>query len=562
MIRARLLTLICLLVCMVFVLAGCAYHGSSSQKSISVQAVEVSDQYEVKRLAPETPFPGVNGAAIGTGGDLYLAHTGNGMITRIDLDTMEPRPFVPPYGGTFIVDDVASDDRGNLYATGTTPLVGEVYRINENGVKTVIASGMAAPNGIEYNDRTGRLFVSECFQGNRIYEVDPRGEEPAEVLVPEDVVAVPEGFDFHPETNHLIVPDLGTGKILSIDPDTGSISTVAKDFDSPIALTIGPEGMVYIPELTGAVYRMSPDGSERQKIAQLRPGLDNVAVTEQGRVFVTSYWEATVFEVSADGSGEPKRLFPGGPNQPMGIVSQGDELLMADAIMVRSFRDGSFRQSKLNAWASHEMPLPMSLTRGPGERVVWTDCVNGALAMGDPDSGEVKMLAGGLSRPVSALMSPSGKRIFVAEYGSDRITAVSLADGSKSVLAKNLEGPLALAMMEGTLYVAEAGAGRISSVDARTGDKEVLVSSLVGKPGALTGDGQGNLLVLDGAGGRLLRIDPETLSVSMVAADLPVQYATVGSYPPVEFPLPMEVTDSGDIYLPTAKRGMLMLEKR
>lgn len=541
---------------------SCATFKPHPSGAIQMGAVLLDPHYQQERLAGDTPFPGVNGATIGADGNLYVSHTGNGTITRVDLATMTPSPFVPPSGGIFIVDDIAADDKGNLYATGTTPLVGEVYRIDANGAKTVIASGMAAPNGIEYNPRTGRLFVTECFQGNRVYEVDPEGRKPARLLIDKDIIPVPEGFDFDPDTNDLIIPDMGSGKILRVDPDSGAITTLAEKFVTPIALTIGADKMIYMPELaTGAVYKVSLDGSQREKIAQLAPGLDNVAITPQGRLFVTSYWNATIYEVTTDGSGKFKQLFPNGPNQPLGIVVKGDTILVADAIMLRDVKDGQYAYTKLNAWAAHGMPLLLGLADGPGAQLFWTDCIHGAVAMGNPETGEFKPLAGDLNRPMAALMSPTAPKLFVAEYGADRITVVSLTDGAKSVLADGLEGPLAMALIGDTLYVAESKIGRISAVDSQTGRKEVFLSATVAKPAALANDGQGRLLILDGAAQKLVRIDPKTRATDIVAGHLPVQYSTVGSYPPVEFPLPMTVAQNGDIYLTTADRGLLRLKR-
>lgn len=538
---------------------GCALTPKGMDSTLGVV---LDPAYQIERVVADSPFPGVNGATVGSDGQLYVTHTANGTITRIDLATLKPSLFVPAHAGVFIPDDIAADDKGNLYVTGTTPLVGEVYRIDPNGVKTVIASGMAAPNGIEYNPATGRLFVTECFQGNRIYEVDPTGRQPARLLVDKDVVPVPEGFGFDPDTNDLVVPDMGSGKILRIHPDTGVITTIAENFSAPIALTIGADKMVYIPELvTGAVYKMALDGTRREKIAQLVPGLDNIAMTPQGRLFVTSYWDATIFEVTTDGSGRFERLFANGPNQPVGIVAKADGLLVADAIMVRSVKEGAYQPTKLNAWASHGMPLPLSLADGPGSQVFWTDCIHGAVALGDPAGGEFQGLAGELKLPMAALMSTAGTELFVAEYGAGQITSIKLADGTPTVLATDLQGPLALALIGERLYVAEAKAGRISAVDLETGSKEVLLSALVGKPGALANDGQGRLLVLDGAGQKLLRIDPRNLAVSVVAAHLPIAYATVGSYPPVEFALPMSVDPQGNVWLTTADRGLLKLKK-
>jgi sugar lactone lactonase YvrE len=161
---------------------------------------------------------------------------------------------------------------------------------------------------------------------------------------------------------------------------------------------------------------------------------------------------------------------------------------------------------------------------------------------------------------MAALMSKSGTELYVAEYGGGQITVLSLKDGSKSVLAGDLEGPIAMAVIDGTLYVGEAKAGRISKIDLSSGKKEVFISSGAGKPLALGNDGEGHLLILDGAGHKLIRVNPKTMKITTVALNVPVDYGTIGSYPPVEFPLPMFVSGKGDIYLTTVNRGTLELE--
>ena len=74
------------------------------------QGISVLDKgYKAVRLAADTPFPGVNGAAVGADGHLYVSHTGNGTITQINLKTMKAKPFVLPYRAAFILDDIAAD---------------------------------------------------------------------------------------------------------------------------------------------------------------------------------------------------------------------------------------------------------------------------------------------------------------------------------------------------------------------------------------------------------------------------------------------------------------------
>ena len=534
---------------------------AAAGKNVAAGPKVMDPSYKAVRLVKDTLFPGCNGATIGTDGALYIVHTGNGSTTRVDLKTMKATQFVPPYAGTFITDDITSDDKGNFYSTGTTPLVGEVYRLDKNGMKTVIARGLTAPNGIQYNKRTGRLFTSECFQANRVFELDPTGVKEPRLLVKENLIPVPEGFGFDPDTNDLIIPDMGTGKILRVNPDSGDITTIAEKFTAPIALKVGPDKMAYFPELGGAVFRLSLDGQKREKLAQLPPGLDNLAITAEGRLFITSYWDATVYEVSTDGSGKFKALFPKGPNTINGVLFKNGKVLISDAIMIRIVEKDKFVPTKLNAWAAHHMPLPIGLANGPGEQVFWPDSVNNAVAIGDPAKGEFKAIAGDLKRPMGVLMSTDGSKVYVPEYAAGQITEISLADGAKKPLTTGLEGPLAVAIIDSTLYVAEAKPGRISKVDLATGNKEVFLAGAVGKPGALLNDGSGNLLVLDGASGRIFRINPKSLKISVVAENLPVAYAVLGSYPPVEFAGAMAMSPKGDIYIPTVNQGLIMLQK-
>lgn len=539
-----------------------AFAFVSNEMVLSVDLKVLDSGYKMVRLVNDTPFPGVNGATIGSDGALYVVHTAIGQISRIDLKTMKAEPFVPPYGGLFITDDISSDEKGNLYVTGTTPIVGEVYRVDRNGLKTMIGKGFLAPNGIQYNKKTGRLFMTECFQGNRVFELDPAHVKEAKLLIKENVIPVPEGFDFDPLTNDLIIPDMGAGKILRVNPDSGDIKTIAENFAAPLALKVGPDKMAYFPELGGAVYRLSLDGQKKEKLAQLPPGLDNLAITPDGRLFITSYWNATIYEVKTDGSGQFKTLFPTGPNQINGIVFKEGKLLVSDAIMIRTVEKDQYVPTMLNAWASHGMPLPIGLANGPGDQVFWPDAVNNAVAIGNPAKGEFKAVAGQLNRPMAVLMSQKDPKIYVAEYGNGQVTEVSLTDGAKKPLAKGLEGPLALAIIANTLYVAEGKPGRISKIDLTSGKSEVFISGVVGKVGALVHDGSGNLLTLDGAGGRLFRIDPKNLALSLVAENIPVGYGSAGSYPALEFPLAMTVDLKGNIYIPTAERGLVMLEKK
>jgi sugar lactone lactonase YvrE len=521
----------------------------------------IDGHYKLATVVKDTAFAGVNGATIGGDGALYVVHTGDGTTTRIDLKTLAASEFVHSYAGVYISDDITSDGKGTFYSTGTTPLVGEVYRIDSAGMKTVIARGLTAPNGIQFNRKTGRLFVTECFQANRVFEIDPTGAKEPRLIVKADAIPVPEGFDFDPDTQDLIIPDMGSGRILRVNPESGAIQPIADRFTAPIALKVGPDKKAYFPELGGAVYRLSLDGKTRDKLAQLPPGLDNLAITADGRLFITSYWDATVYEVATDGSGKFKTLFPKGPNTLTGVVVKNGQILVSDAIMIRTVGKGEYAPTKLNAWASHGMPLTLGVIDGPGDQILWPDAVNNAIAIGNPKDGTFKPIAGGLNRPVAVVMSQTAPKLYVAEYGAGQVTEISLTDGAKRPLVTGLDGPIALAVIDDTLYIAEARAARIRRAALAGGKSEVFLSSEIGKIGALAADGHGGLIAVDVIGRRLLHIDPKKLAITTIADGLPVGYGVVGSgAAAVEFPSPLHVAADGTITLGTAGRGVIQLK--
>ena len=237
---------------------------------------------------------------------------------------------------------------------------------------------------------------------------------------------------------------------------------------------------------------------------------------------------------------------------------------MCDAIRIHSVEKGKYVPTKINAWAAHGMPLPLGLAEGAADSIFWTDAVNNAVAMGNPFTGTFKAIAGKLDRPMAAVKSMTDAKLYVAEFGAGQITVLGLNDGSKSVLTKGLDGPIAMAIINDNLYVAEAKATRISKVSMSTGKTEVFLSGIVGKVGALANDGMGQLLALDGASGRLFRINPLNLKISVVAERLPVSYSIMGGtgLPVLEWPLGMSVDGKGSIYITTNSQGVIALEKK
>ncbi|NEA99043.1 SMP-30/gluconolactonase/LRE family protein [Streptomyces sp. SID13726] len=108
-------------------------------------------------------------------GRLYLTDFAHGDIVSLAPDGSDPRTFFSGEidGAAMNPDDLAFDQEGNLYVSDSRGMsegkaIGRVVRIDRDGQKaTVLAGGLASPNGISFDaDRRG-LWISELTE-NRI----------------------------------------------------------------------------------------------------------------------------------------------------------------------------------------------------------------------------------------------------------------------------------------------------------------------------------------------------------------------------------------------------------
>ncbi|MGX1515782.1 SMP-30/gluconolactonase/LRE family protein [Streptomyces collinus] len=108
-------------------------------------------------------------------GRIYLTDFSHGEIIDLAPDGSDPRTFFSGEvdGAAMNPDDLAFDQDGNLYVSDSRGMsegeaIGRVVRIDREGKKaTVLADGLAAPNGISFDAEYRGLWVSELTQ-NRV----------------------------------------------------------------------------------------------------------------------------------------------------------------------------------------------------------------------------------------------------------------------------------------------------------------------------------------------------------------------------------------------------------
>jgi alkaline phosphatase len=168
-----------------------------------------------------------------------------------------------------------------LYVAEET--AGEVSRIEANGAATPVASGLASPEGIAFDD-AGNLYVVEDVQAGRLLKIAPGGATTTLASgfdAPEGVVWTPGGSLYVTESNvqfGTFPPDLPQTRITAVSP-TGVKTPVLTHTPSTwsyAGITLGTDGLLYVtndasamtnPGTHDGVFSVNPVTQERKLLA-------------------------------------------------------------------------------------------------------------------------------------------------------------------------------------------------------------------------------------------------------------------------------------------------------
>ena len=229
------------------------------------------------------------------------------------------------------------------------------------------------------------------------------------------------GLSFHDEK--VWIADFLGGQVVAADPNSGAILKRYKGEDGVPEevgdVAVGPEGSVYWSGFNdGQISRMSP-ANISVVIVGVEAGASGIAFSPDGKLFVTR-------AVIGDGLWEV---------DPTGVKK---ETKLADTVHnMKSFDVG-----------------PDGFIYGPQ----YGTAGRGALVKVDPTTAAITPIVTGFDGPISAKMSPDGKKVYVLSMppaGPATLDAVDLATNTKTALPSPqtpLVGGMAVAP-DGRIYV-------------------------------------------------------------------------------------------------------------
>ncbi|QBQ99073.1 hypothetical protein E1956_17735 [Paraburkholderia pallida] len=509
-------------------------------------------------LVAPSPIGGANGMGFGPDGKLYVGAVMSQGIFRVDLDTRAITQIERgPSGGA---DDMVFLPDGTLLWAAF--MEGELMKRDPRGRVSVVASNLPGIDGIGFRRTDGRLFVSQCFSGDALWEVDPTGAKPPrKILSNLDCL---NGFDFGSD-GKLYGPSWFGGKIVRIDPDRPAVETVVDGLNTPAAVKFGPNGKLYAV-LAGDGRLLEIDVATRavRTVAQLGSGLDNLLPWGDDKVLVSSLAENSVVSVTA-ASGQVQPIVEGRMTSPGGMavcrVDGRDQIFVADIATLKMVDPVTGAIVEIGRSYPSKGALTISpIVAATGSKTVILSDFSGTVQWIDIASGKVAGAVKGLSAPYAMAELPDGT-IAVAEYGAGRIGRIDPRTSTLlAPLATGLSGPAGLLLLsDRRLLVSDAKSGTLAVVPIDGGPVRRIANGLKTPEGlALLPDGR--VVLAEVGAKRLIVLDPSEKSRPQVLAEnLPIGLPPQNSLPAPFVPTGVAVSGSSVYFGSNVDRGIYKL---
>ena len=496
----------------------------------------------IEVVVPPSYFTGVHGLAIDAKGRLLAGSVVGNAIWEVDRNTGEAKLFVGGPEGQ--ADDIAIGPKGEM--AWTNYLMGAVrIRDSDSAPSRVIAKDLPGLNSLDFDRRNGKLYASQVFLGDALWELDPKGVA-APRLIAKDLGGL-NGFEVGPD-GMIYGPLWFKNSVVKVDPANGAITVINNSFKTPAAANLDGKGNLYVVDTaTGELARVSLATGARTLVAQLKTSLDNLAVASDGTVYVSNMADNSIQAVNPV-TGAVRLLTSGKTAVPSGVKVSGDTLWLADIFAYRTvnLKSGVVTDVRRMHGQGVEMEYPFGLGLSD-KHVALASWFTGSVLVLDRATNKTVAMTHGWKAPYDALPLPDGS-LLVAEIATGSITQASGADyGTRKVVASGLAGPVQMTMgKDGGLYVTEA-AGNLVRVNLADGSKKLVVGGLA-LPEGVAQTPWGSFVIAEAALGRISEFDPATGKVRVVADKLPIGLSGGPGMPPPYVATGVDVAADGTIY--------------
>jgi streptogramin lyase len=498
-------------------------------------------------LVAPSSFAGVHGLAIDAKGRLLAGSVVGYSLWEVDRQTGAAKVMIPAPEGQ--ADDIAVGPNGAL--AWTNYLMGMLrYRANDTAPLQVLAKDLPGLNSVDFDRRNGKLYASQVFLGDALWEIDVAGVKPPRLIV-KDMGGF-NGFEVGPD-GMLYGPLWFKGQVVKIDPANGAITVINSEFKVPAAANLDGKGNLWVVDTrTGELSKVELASGRKTVMKQLKTALDNLAIAPDGTIYVSNMADNSI-EAYNPATGELKLLTSGKLAVPAGLKIDGDSLWVADVFGFRQVNAKSGDVKDVFRMQASDMEYPFAVGVS-AKQFALASWFTGTVQIVDRTTLKTVHMIHGLKAPFDALPMEDGSVLY-AEIATGSITRASGADyKTTKVVAEGLAGPVQMTLgRDGALYVTEA-AGKLTRIDLASGAKTEVANSLA-LPEGVAQTPWGSFIVAETAAGRLTEIDPSNGTRRTVAANLPIGMPAGPGMPPPYVVTGVAVGADGTVYFSADKNN-------
>ena len=497
-------------------------------------------------------LPGTFGLRFGPDGNLYVCSMAG--IAVLDVSRGQMVDLIGPERGVNGPEDVNFGPDGSMY--WSQMFTGEIGRIAPDGSLAMQTIGFGV-NSIVFS-ADGRMFVTEPWNTDTLYEVDPAFVEPP-TLIAQGLGGL-KNPEFGPD-GLMYGALMWQGRVVKFDVDLTPLNpgTIANDIPGPFNVKFGPDGMLYVLERTGfTVQRMDPATGAHSTFAELPFGPDSIAFAPTGALFVTSYSDGLVAVVMPDGS--VQTIVPGGLTMPSGIAVKqrvdGESVFVGNLFSLHEYDGwtGDLLGIERFHFPAVEFGGAISVAEAGDNLVLTNFFPTGRVQVWNPATGEV--VTDNFDFPTVANAIAFGDDLIVVDLGmgEGQARVVRVGDGGTTVLADITDQivlPLGLVARDDDLWVGDWYTGMVWQLiaDGQNLANPIPAASGLSGPEGMAFDLDGSLLVVEGTAGRVSRIRLGSGAVTPVVSGLELSATGAGMLPPFSTFNGIAVGPSGVLYV-------------
>jgi len=497
---------------------------------------------EPEVLVAPSAFAGVHGLAIDAKGRLLAGSVVGYSLWEVDRKTGAAKVMIPAPEGQ--ADDIAVGPNGEL--AWTNYLMGMLrYRESDGAALKLLAKDLPGLNSLDFDRRNGKLYASQVFLGDALWEIDVAGVKPPR-LIAKDLGGL-NGFEVGPD-GMIYGPLWFKGQVVKVDPASGAITVINGEFKIPAAANLDGKGNLWVIDTTnGELSKVELASGRKTVMKTLQPSLDNLAIAPEGTIYVSNMANNSI-EAYEPSTGELRTLTAGKLAVPAGLKLDGGSLWVADIFGFRQVDAGNgatrdvFRMHARDS--QMEYPFAVGVSTRQFALASW---FTGTVQIVDRASLATVHMIHGLKAPYDALPMDDGSVLY-AEFATGTVTRASGSDyKTTKVVAEGLAGPVQMTLgRDGALYVTEA-AGKFVRVDLTSGAKTEIASGLA-MPEGVVQTPWGSFIVAETAAARLTEIDTSTGTRRTIAAHLPIGMPGGPGMPPPYVVTGVAVGADGTVY--------------